>query len=217
MIGSTETALITFEGSFVPLYVLYYQAEYRCHPERPKAQFCQRYHKIGHRKDVCTLPPSTELCQTCSEDLTKLPPGQEHDCYATCRNCKGSHSSTWAECPEKLKADAKVTQQAYRRRLAIRKTDSHAPDNHRSRYRPRHRHPSTHGKNPTSTTKFEAQRDQAYIPNAKTQRTHRQHRRRDHSSREPATLPLPSSSRPKACLYTLSLHPLHTAMRLPHL
>ncbi|KAH9361698.1 hypothetical protein HPB48_005149 [Haemaphysalis longicornis] len=81
MMGSTETALITFEGSFVPRYVLYYQAEYRCHPEPPKAQFCQRCpcHKIGQRKDVCTLPPSTELCQTCSQDLTKLPPGQEHD------------------------------------------------------------------------------------------------------------------------------------------
>lgn len=79
VMGSTETALITFEGSFVPCYVLYYQAECRCHPERPKAQFCQRGHKIGHRKDVCTLPPSTELCQTCSQDLTKLPPGQEHD------------------------------------------------------------------------------------------------------------------------------------------
>ncbi|KAH9371032.1 hypothetical protein HPB48_003994 [Haemaphysalis longicornis] len=45
MMGSTETALITFEGSFVPRYVLYYQAEYRCHPEQPKAQFCQRCHR----------------------------------------------------------------------------------------------------------------------------------------------------------------------------
>ncbi|KAH9378386.1 hypothetical protein HPB48_009893 [Haemaphysalis longicornis] len=149
MMGSTERALITFKGSFVPRYVLYYQAEYRCHPERPKAQFCQRCHKIGHRKDVCTLPPSTELCQTCSEDLTKLPPGQDHDYYATCRNCKGSHSSTWAECPEKLKADAKVTEHAYRRRLATRETDnqsspaSQAQDNHRSRSQSRHRHPNT--------------------------------------------------------------------------
>ncbi|KAH9362188.1 hypothetical protein HPB48_002166 [Haemaphysalis longicornis] len=80
MIDSTETALITFERSFVPHYVLYYQTEYRCHPERPKAQFCQRCHKIGHRKDVCTLPPSTELCQTCSQDfrpaksMTATPP-----------------------------------------------------------------------------------------------------------------------------------------------
>ncbi|KAH9370542.1 hypothetical protein HPB48_011443 [Haemaphysalis longicornis] len=56
MMGSTETALITFEGSFVPRYVLYYQAKYRCHPERPKAQFCQRCHKISHRKDVCAFP-----------------------------------------------------------------------------------------------------------------------------------------------------------------
>ncbi|KAH9372332.1 hypothetical protein HPB48_015982 [Haemaphysalis longicornis] len=62
MMNSTETSLIIFEGSFVPSYVLYYQAEYRCHLERPKAQFCQRCRNIGHRnKDVCT---STELCQT---------------------------------------------------------------------------------------------------------------------------------------------------------
>ncbi|KAH9368003.1 hypothetical protein HPB48_009628 [Haemaphysalis longicornis] len=111
IVGSMETALINFEGSFVPRYVLYYQAEYLCHPERQKAQFCQRCHQIGHRKNVCSLPPSTELCHTCSQDLSKLPPGQENDCYVTCHNCKGSHPSTWAECPEKLKADARVTQQ----------------------------------------------------------------------------------------------------------
>ncbi|KAH9375588.1 hypothetical protein HPB48_009593 [Haemaphysalis longicornis] len=71
MMCSKETALITVEGYFVSHYVLYYQDEYRCHPVRPKAQFFKRCHKISHRKDACTLPRSTELCQTFSEDLTK--------------------------------------------------------------------------------------------------------------------------------------------------
>ncbi|CAN7990159.1 unnamed protein product, partial [Ixodes hexagonus] len=34
MMGRTETALITFEGSYVPLYVLYHHAKYRCRPHR---------------------------------------------------------------------------------------------------------------------------------------------------------------------------------------
>ncbi|KAH9359549.1 hypothetical protein HPB48_006089 [Haemaphysalis longicornis] len=169
MMGSTETALLTFEGSFVPRYVLFYQADYRCHPERRKPQFCQRCHKIGHRKDVCTLPPSTELCQTCSEDLTKLPPGQEHDCYAPCRNCKGSHSSTWAECPEKLKADAK---QITNHLLLRKHRTTTVPDPSLAIAIQTPRSESTINDKIRSTTR-------PGLPNAKTHRTQQQHRPRD--------------------------------------
>ncbi|KAH9374531.1 hypothetical protein HPB48_009417 [Haemaphysalis longicornis] len=80
MMGSTETAPMTFGGSLVPAM-------------------------------SCTIRPNTDATKNApmphlNQNLTNLTPGQEHDCYATSRNCKGSHPSTWTECPEELKADA---------------------------------------------------------------------------------------------------------------
>ncbi|KAH9363534.1 hypothetical protein HPB48_005933 [Haemaphysalis longicornis] len=164
MMGSTETALITFEGSLVPRYVLYYhQVKYRCQ------QNARKLNSANAMPDLLPRP-------------YQAPAGQEHDCYATCRNCKCSHPSTWTECPEKLKAEADPTSlppptgYPQNRQLIIscfastgqppfQIPVSSSPFKH-------------HGHNPPSMTKFEAQ-TRPDLPNAKTQRTHQQHRPRD--------------------------------------
>ncbi|KAL1444675.1 hypothetical protein MTO96_045462 [Rhipicephalus appendiculatus] len=51
MMGSTNTALITFAGLQVPRYVYYYRAEYRCYVHRPRKQVCTICLAFGHRAD----------------------------------------------------------------------------------------------------------------------------------------------------------------------
>ncbi|KAL1446653.1 hypothetical protein MTO96_044503 [Rhipicephalus appendiculatus] len=64
MMGSTNTALITFAGLQVPRYVYYYHAEYRCYVHRPRKQVCTICLAFGHRADVCPTP-TERRCQAC--------------------------------------------------------------------------------------------------------------------------------------------------------
>lgn len=120
MMGKTETAIITFEGTHVPFQVLYNQAEYRCRPHRPKSQLCNICLKIGHRADVCPNKSSKRICNICSSDITLLPPEATHECTPYCVNCDGNHPPTEAQCPARLRANAEVTKAAYLRRLKQR-------------------------------------------------------------------------------------------------
>ncbi|KAH9362798.1 hypothetical protein HPB48_015239 [Haemaphysalis longicornis] len=152
MMGRTETVLSTFAGSTIPRYVIYHHTEIRCYPQKPKAQFCSRYHNIGHRVDVCLLPPSTVLCPTCSRDITGLAADQEHDCVPKCNLFRGAHASTSPKCPTRMDADAQSARRAYCRlanrrsqRPALDMTTSHRQDKrHRSPSRKRQRSQSGH-------------------------------------------------------------------------
>ncbi|KAG0431272.1 hypothetical protein HPB47_021941 [Ixodes persulcatus] len=123
MMGRTESALITYEGSYVPRTVLYCQAEYRCYPHCPKAQQCTLCHRLGHRADVCPQDPTTRLCPTCSADIMNIPPTQPHECTPSCLNCGEEHPSTCPTCPARVKADAKAVQTAYKQRLQARRAE----------------------------------------------------------------------------------------------
>lgn len=132
MMGATKSALITFEGTSVPRYIIYHCGRYRCYPHRPKAQICTRCHTLGHREDVCPLPHTTRLCPVCSLDITNLTPTTTHDCVPKCRLCKGSHASTSTDCPTRQQADAFMAQQAKKRIQALRTKHT---SGHRSRSR----------------------------------------------------------------------------------
>ncbi|KAH9366315.1 hypothetical protein HPB48_002006 [Haemaphysalis longicornis] len=54
MMGGSTTAIITFEGTYIPLSVSLGGAIHRCKPHRPKAQICFKCLGLGHRADVCT-------------------------------------------------------------------------------------------------------------------------------------------------------------------
>ncbi|KAH9382443.1 hypothetical protein HPB48_004295 [Haemaphysalis longicornis] len=117
MMGRTETALITFAGSTIPRYVIYHHTEFRCYPQKPKAQFCSRCHNIGHRVDAVPC-----LHQPCSVQpapgITGLAADQEHDCVQKCHLCQEAHASTSPKCPTRMDADAKSARRAHQRRLA---------------------------------------------------------------------------------------------------
>ncbi|KAH9370957.1 hypothetical protein HPB48_013397 [Haemaphysalis longicornis] len=139
--------------------------------------------------------------------LPKLPPSQEHDCYATCATAKGSHSSTWAECPEKLKADAKVHQQAYRRRLAT-------PQNRSTNHLLLRKHRTTTVPDPSLAIAIQKPRSESTINDkirstTETRPTERQDASHSPAAQAPATSnlsqplsPSPSPRGLKACLYT---------------
>ncbi|KAG0443434.1 hypothetical protein HPB47_014919 [Ixodes persulcatus] len=120
MLGRTKSVLITFEGTYVPKIVCYGQAEFRCYPHRPKAQFCSRCHLLGHRADVCASPPDTILCAHCSTPLNST--NEPHDCHVRCKTCSGDHPTTSSQCPPRLQANAQAVKQAYERRIQLRKT-----------------------------------------------------------------------------------------------
>ncbi|KAH7985330.1 hypothetical protein HPB49_026480 [Dermacentor silvarum] len=57
--GSTDSILVTFEGSKVPFYIDYLRTDLRCRPYRQKVEACARCRQLGHRQDVC---PNVTIC-----------------------------------------------------------------------------------------------------------------------------------------------------------
>ncbi|KAH7949730.1 hypothetical protein HPB49_014645 [Dermacentor silvarum] len=51
--GSTDSILVTFEGSKVSFYIDYLRTDLRCRPYRQKVEACSRCRQLGHRQDVC--------------------------------------------------------------------------------------------------------------------------------------------------------------------
>lgn len=117
MMGRTETALITFQGTHIPRTVLYRQGEYRCRPHHPKAQFCTTCFALGHRADVCPRA-GTHRCRLCGTQLQSS--DQEHICNPGCVNCGKDHPADSPQCETRRKADKAVTHAAYLKRLRIR-------------------------------------------------------------------------------------------------
>ncbi|KAH9384648.1 hypothetical protein HPB48_026658 [Haemaphysalis longicornis] len=68
MIGRSETAIITFRGTYTPPCVLFYMTNYRCKPHKPKAQFCNTCYCIGHHEEVCPQAGS-QKCNKCGKLL----------------------------------------------------------------------------------------------------------------------------------------------------
>lgn len=96
MLGKSETALITFDGPYIPQWVIYRSGEFKTYPYRPTRQICYVCGEQGHRSDVCPTP-NTKLCRTCG---THDPP-EGHPCKAKCMVCEGDHVTT--ECRRRLK------------------------------------------------------------------------------------------------------------------
>ncbi|KAG0433315.1 hypothetical protein HPB47_020032 [Ixodes persulcatus] len=134
--GKTETALITFEGTYVHYTIYYRRLQFRCHPHKPKSQQCQNCLQLGHRAEVCPKKGKLTVCDICyQENMTS---DTLHNCVPYCVNCKEEHASKDPNCPAKKQADAQATLAAYKRRVQQR------PNNH-----------PQHTPHPSSTTKTE--------------------------------------------------------------
>ncbi|KAG0417490.1 hypothetical protein HPB47_005564 [Ixodes persulcatus] len=62
MMDKTKTALITFEGAYVPCTIYYRRLRFRCHPHEPKSQQCQNCLQLGHRATVCPKKGKLTVC-----------------------------------------------------------------------------------------------------------------------------------------------------------
>ncbi|KAH7948770.1 hypothetical protein HPB49_002140 [Dermacentor silvarum] len=91
--GSTDSILVTFEGSKVPFYIDYLRTDLRCRPYRQKVEACARCRQLGHRQDVC---PNVTIC-LCPKCGTPDPP-EDHSCTPTCIICNGTHETGSSEC-----------------------------------------------------------------------------------------------------------------------
>ncbi|KAH7946245.1 hypothetical protein HPB49_021913 [Dermacentor silvarum] len=96
MLGSSNTALLTFAGGTRPKCVYYMGVEMRCTEYRPTVQMCLECMQEGHRSDVCPNPKN--ICRCCG---LENPPPQGHECEVKCAVCRAAGHET-RRCPNKL-------------------------------------------------------------------------------------------------------------------
>lgn len=96
LLGRTSSALLTFNGTRVPFYVKVGCELIRCRPYRRVAQVCQQCGEVGHRRDVCPQPESTN-CFKCGA----ASPSPDHTCLPNCKLCDQPHPTASKECPKR--------------------------------------------------------------------------------------------------------------------
>lgn len=96
--GLTHSVVIVFEGSFVPYFVYYRGAEYRCFLYKKQYETCTTCGRIGHRADVCPQPDSKK-CRGCGV----LNPTETHQCDPKCCLCGKGHLTGDKKCKERFR------------------------------------------------------------------------------------------------------------------
>ncbi|KAH7980547.1 hypothetical protein HPB49_017121 [Dermacentor silvarum] len=116
MLGSSNTALLTFSGGTRSKCVYYMGVEMRCTEYRPTVQMCLECMQEGHRSDVCPNPKN--ICRGCG---LENPPPQGHECDVRCAVCRAAAHET-RRCPNKLIAAkrGKTTRQSRSRERSNR-------------------------------------------------------------------------------------------------
>lgn len=97
MMGRTHTAIVTFDGTYIPHNVNLGGVIFRCRPHKPKAQQCSKCLGLGHRADICTRS-TTSRCSHCGHPEKD----EAHDCRLRCVNCQGPHRADDPSCPARL-------------------------------------------------------------------------------------------------------------------
>ncbi|KAH8025320.1 hypothetical protein HPB51_006944 [Rhipicephalus microplus] len=91
-LGSSNTALITFNSSNLPEYVAFESVRFPVHKYRPKITSCLNCLGIGHRADVCTAPKRDPgVCTKCHTKHV-----EDFICTPKCIHCNGPHDSRGA-------------------------------------------------------------------------------------------------------------------------
>ncbi|KAH9367913.1 hypothetical protein HPB48_008367 [Haemaphysalis longicornis] len=97
--GTTNTALIAFDGPKVPLLIYYGGAEFWGYIHKQKSEACLACGAVGHRADVCPNPTPSR-CQGCGQHSSEDNP---HSCTLECPLCKGDHSFGDKSCTLRFK------------------------------------------------------------------------------------------------------------------
>ncbi|KAH7979022.1 hypothetical protein HPB49_007785 [Dermacentor silvarum] len=173
MLGSSNTAHLTFSGGTRPKCVNYMRVEMRCTEYRPTVQMCLECMQEGHLLDVCPNPKN--ICRGCGPEN---PPPQGHECEVKCAVCRAAGHET-RRCPNKLIAAqrGKTTRQSLsweQSRQNTKNAPGHwfelteAEDFYRRRSRSRSPHGSTAKSNtPSSDPSSSRQRKSHSYPDTK--------------------------------------------------
>lgn len=105
-IGTSNSILITVEGTQLPRYALYNRVVMRLYPYRPRSLQCHHCYAIGHQADVCPKKTISITCPTCSTTLPiETGIATPHTCEPFCLNCQGEHPPGTPTCPARAQAD----------------------------------------------------------------------------------------------------------------
>ncbi|KAH7937969.1 hypothetical protein HPB49_018481 [Dermacentor silvarum] len=138
MLGTTHSALTTFEGEEVPFVVYYMDGEKHCYLYRSAKQVCQLCRTMGHCADVCPQP-DVSLCAKCGT----ANPAQDHECTPKCALCQGEHLTAARDCPERYRNQSNKTADQRESRPTIRQPQNSSRAGTRSKSRSRSRQRST--------------------------------------------------------------------------
>ncbi|KAH6931297.1 hypothetical protein HPB50_023496 [Hyalomma asiaticum] len=94
--GTTNTALIVFDGDQVPFHVYYRGAEYKCYLHKKRTEVCVKCGAVGHRADVCPTPTAV-ICAICGT----ANPTTDHPCTVRCALCGQAHQTGDKTCPQR--------------------------------------------------------------------------------------------------------------------
>ncbi|CAN8017538.1 unnamed protein product, partial [Ixodes persulcatus] len=106
-LGTSGSALITFEGTSLPFRVGLGSFTVRVYPFHRQTHVCDTCHCIGHRSTQC--PNSDKArCATCG--APKHGTDQCSSAQPKCRNCGGTHLATARSCPKRKEIQRMMAQ-----------------------------------------------------------------------------------------------------------
>ncbi|KAG0445085.1 hypothetical protein HPB47_023981 [Ixodes persulcatus] len=106
-LGTSGSALITFEGTSLPFRVGLGSFKVRVYTFHRKTHVCDTCHCIGHRSTQC--PNSDKArCATCA--APKHGTDQCSSAQPKCRNCGGTHLATSRSCPKRKEIQRMMAQ-----------------------------------------------------------------------------------------------------------
>ncbi|KAH6923655.1 hypothetical protein HPB50_004395 [Hyalomma asiaticum] len=142
--GTTNTALIVFDGDQVPFHAYYRGAEYKCYLHKKRTEVCVKCGAVGHRADVCPTPTAV-ICTLCGT----ANPTTDHPCTVRLFSfivAKKKPGSSYKNSKIELRSSSKI--RLRRARTRSPGTDAPAVSVHnRSKQQPKHQH----GEPPRST------------------------------------------------------------------
>ncbi|KAM7313306.1 hypothetical protein ISCGN_003181 [Ixodes scapularis] len=97
MLGSSETALLTFQGQRAPRQVIYQHGIYECRKYTPLRQICSKCHELGHRADICPRP-DVNLCKVCGQSSPRPPHHDERGKQGKAKKPRHSLARTFHLC-----------------------------------------------------------------------------------------------------------------------
>ncbi|KAH9367282.1 hypothetical protein HPB48_004417 [Haemaphysalis longicornis] len=106
-LGSSNVAVVIFEGTFVPRQIYYNHHGIPVRLYKKTIPASHRCDTVGHRADICPIPKPGR-CDQCGSEVATTPEGPvEHKCTPPCLICGGEHLTGTSGCNGKYRKPIK--------------------------------------------------------------------------------------------------------------